>query len=178
MSWNAIETYGALLRAVWRAWGLLPASPPGEAAAGVRAPRDGPASPIGGQVPCAPDTSAAPEDRAAYDLRRAKNEIDAVAKHAADLVEHVIALDERAQALSGALDAKLDKLKRDVLAALDHRIAEVSRAVSGGDGPGVAFVLAALGTSVSRLPAAPAAPIGNDGDTGASRPAPPGDHRG
>ncbi len=94
-----------------------------------------------------------------YNLQKAKDDIDAVAKHATDVTEYVIALGEMLQTLDGGLERKLEAFKTELLSAIDAKLAEVKRTVLGGDGPSVdtSFV-SELGSKVlllkKRAPAA------------------------
>ncbi len=128
-----IEAYGAFLRAFWRAWGLdIDGLLGGDRAPAAPSPRAAPA-PAAAEAPPRDPGCSAPGGRAAYDLRAAGNEIDAVAGHAAALVDHVAALGEAVRALDGLFDARLERFKRDVLDAVDGRLADARR-VASGDG--------------------------------------------
>ena len=80
------------------------------------------------------DEVARREGKPVYNLQKAKDEIDAVAKHATDVTEYVIALGDTVQALDGSLDRKLAAFKAELLGAIDARLADVRRAVLGTDG--------------------------------------------
>ena len=88
-----------------------------------------------------------------YNLQKAKDEIDAVAKHATDVTEYVIALGDTVQELLGAIDARLADVRRAFLGS-DGEMAETSFV---GD----------LGSKVSLLKrGAPSATSGGGSDAG------------
>jgi hypothetical protein len=87
-----------------------------------------------------------------YNLQKAKEEIDAVAKHATDLTEYVIALSERHNTVSQGVDARLETIKTELLAAIDAKLAEVRHALFGGEEkPLDSSAIADLGAKVSQL---------------------------
>ncbi len=87
-----------------------------------------------------------------YNLQKAKDDIDAVAKHAIELTEHVIAIGETLQALSTNLEAKLEGLSKELHGSMDRKLEEVRKAVLGNDGPLVeTTAIADLGAKLSAL---------------------------
>ena len=80
-----------------------------------------------------------------YNLLKAKEEIDTVAKHTTDLATHVLAL-------SDSIEHKLESFKKDILSAIDARFAELERAIVGGDHREVeTSAISDLGAKVSQL---------------------------
>ena len=94
-----------------------------------------------------------------YTLNKAKEEIDAVAKHASDIAVHALAI-------VGELDAKLDTFKSDILSAIDAKFAELARSIRGEGEPAETSAIADLGAKVSLLTrtAAPPADQPSSGD--------------
>ena len=87
-----------------------------------------------------------------YNLQKAKEEIDAVAKHATELTEHVIAIGDVLQSLSASLEGKLEGIRRELHGLMDGKLSEVKQAVLGSDGPLVeTSAIADLGAKLSAL---------------------------
>lgn len=59
-----------------------------------------------------------------YNLNKAKEEIDAVARHATDIANHMLAL-------SGDVEARLERMKADILKAIDEKFDDLRRSVHG-----------------------------------------------
>ena len=114
-----------------------------------------------------------------YNLQKAKQDIDAVAKHATDVTEYVIALGEMLQSSDSRLDARLDALKADLLQAIDARLAEVRRAVLGDEGqPAETSFVSDLGSKVSFLKQRPTAAAPHEHAPDHASDAPHPDHQG
>ena len=86
-----------------------------------------------------------------YNLQKAKEEIDAVAKHATDLTEYVIAIGDVLQTLSSSLEGKLEGIRRELHGLMDGKLNEVKQSVLGNDGP--LFETAAIADLGARLSA-------------------------
>ena len=80
-----------------------------------------------------------------YNLLKAKEEIDTVAKHTTDLAAHVLAI-------TGGIDRKLESFKKEILDAIDVRFNELERAIVGGEHRDVeSSAISDLGAKVSQL---------------------------
>ena len=87
-----------------------------------------------------------------YNLQKAKDEIDAVAKHATDVTEYVITLGEMLHGFESSFESKLDAFKTELLSAIDAKLAEVKRTILGSEGETVATSFVDdLGSKVSLL---------------------------
>ena len=82
-----------------------------------------------------------------YTLHKAKEEIDAVAKHATDIATHVLTL-------SDDLHAELLSFKKDILDGIDKKFADLERAIQGEPAILDSSAVADLGAKVSLLSSA------------------------
>ena len=104
-----------------------------------------------------------------YTLNKAKEEIDAVAKHASDIAVHALAM-------AGEIEAKLDGFKTDILSAIDAKFAELALSIRGEGEPAETSVIADLGAKVSLLAKTAASPAPADQPNGEEHhPLPSGD---
>ena len=81
-----------------------------------------------------------------YTLQKAKEEIDAVAKHATDIAVHAVAI-------ADDVEAKLDSFKKDILSAIEEKFAELSRTIRGDGEEIESTAISDLGAKVSLLTA-------------------------
>ena len=82
-----------------------------------------------------------------YTLHKAKEEIDAVAKHATDIATHVLTL-------SDDLRAELLSFKKDILDGIDKKFADLERTLQGEPAILDSSAVADLGAKVSLLSSA------------------------
>ncbi len=94
-----------------------------------------------------------------YTLHKAKEEIDAVAKHATDIATHVLTL-------SQDMHAELQSFKKELLDAIDKKFVDLERTIQGETAINDSSAVADLGAKVSLLSAAKNAGVsdsrGND----------------
>ena len=100
-----------------------------------------------------------------YTLHKAKEEIDAVAKHATDIATHVLTL-------SDDLHAELVSFKREILDGIDKKFADLERTIQGGTAIMDSSAVADLGAKVSLLSSAKNTAVaqGNGGNLEAREP--------
>ncbi len=79
-----------------------------------------------------------------YTLHKAKEEIDAVAKHATDIATHVLTL-------SDDLRAELASFKKEILDGIDRKFADLERTIQGDTAVLDSSAVADLGAKVSLL---------------------------
>ena len=82
-----------------------------------------------------------------YTLHKAKEEIDAVAKHATDIAAHVLTL-------SQDVHVELQSFKKDILDAIDKKFVDLERTIQGETAVTESSAVADLGAKVSLLSAA------------------------
>ena len=82
---------------------------------------------------------------AMYNLLKAKEEIDTVAKHTTDLAVHVLGITE-------GIEQKLESFKKEILSAIDARFNELERTLVGGEQRDVeTSAISDLGAKMSQL---------------------------
>ena len=86
-----------------------------------------------------------------YTLHKAKEEIDAVAKHATDIASHLMTL-------SDDVRGDLQGFKKDILDAIDKKFVEFERAFQGDTAIAESSAVADLGAKVSLLSAGKSSP--------------------
>ena len=86
-----------------------------------------------------------------YTLHKAKEEIDAVAKHATDIATHVLTL-------SDDVHSELLSFKKDILDAIDKKFADLERTIHGDTAIVDSSAVADLGAKVFLLSSARHAP--------------------
>ena len=79
-----------------------------------------------------------------YTLHKAKEEIDAVAKHATDIAAHVLTL-------SDDLRAELVSFRKEILDGIDRKFADLERTIQGDTAVMDSSAVADLGAKVSLL---------------------------
>ena len=79
-----------------------------------------------------------------YTLHKAKEEIDAVAKHATDIASHVLTL-------SADVHAELQSFKKELLDAIDKKFVDLERTIQGDTAIADSSAVADLGAKVSLL---------------------------
>jgi hypothetical protein len=97
-----------------------------------------------------------------YTLQKAKEEIDAIAKHATDIATHSLAMGDN-------FDAKLESFKKEIIITIEAKFAELEKSIIGDTHQVETSALADLGAKVSQLMqgSAPHAAHGERGpDTG------------
>ncbi len=101
-----------------------------------------------------------------YTLHKAKEEIDAIAKHATDIASHVLTL-------SDTMHTELHSFKQDILNAIDKKFVDLERAIQGDAAIVDSSALAELGAKVSLLSSVKtvAAAQGEGSDHGGQMPA-------
>lgn len=79
-----------------------------------------------------------------YTLQKAKEEIDAVAKHATDIAVHTLAIADN-------IDAKLETFKREIAHLIDQKFAEFSKSIIGDTEHFDTSAVSDLGAKVAQL---------------------------
>ncbi len=107
-----------------------------------------------------------------YTLHKAKEEIDAVAKHATDIASHVLTL-------SDDIHVELRSFKEDILKAIDKKFVDLERTIQGDAAIVDSSALADLGAKVSLLSSAKiaAASEGHGSGQGGQTPASEQEHQ-
>lgn len=105
-----------------------------------------------------------------YTLQKAKEEIDAVASHATAIAAYAIATNE-------VSDAKLESFKKEIIATIETKFAELERKIVGDGQFSESTALVDLGAKISLLTHVSPAPA-PPGDRPADQPGPyqSGDH--
>jgi hypothetical protein len=79
-----------------------------------------------------------------YTLQKAKEEIDAIAKHATDIAAHALAMDDN-------FEAKLESFKKEIISTIELKFAELEKTILGDAHNVETSALADLGAKVSQL---------------------------
>jgi hypothetical protein len=79
-----------------------------------------------------------------YTLQKAKEEIDAVAKHATDIAVHTLAIADN-------IDSKLETFKKDISHLIDQKFAEFSKSIVGETEHFETSAVSDLGAKVAQL---------------------------
>ena len=103
-----------------------------------------------------------------YTLQKAKEEIDAVAKHATDIAVHTLAIADN-------FDAKLESLKKEIAHIIEAKFDELSKTLLGNTENIETSAVADLGAKVAQLIHGSAPPAVH-GVTITDPGAPPSDH--